>query len=146
MSGLSSGDHVSASALTLRLVALRLENHGAPHTAGSGASVSVGVAHFDGRGNVTRSVRVNSGAPDGERVLIDITSVGTYEVNEDGTGVIEFTNTLPSGNTADVTFDFVIIRSMSQRVRGSLVGAELSAIQREPGVTASPVKDTFYRR
>ncbi len=115
-------------------------------SAGSGVSVSVGVAEFDGRGNVTRFVRVNAGAADGGRVLLDITSVGSYSVNDSGTGVIEFTNTLPSGAIAVVTIDFVITRSARQTPRGSTVGDELFAIQREPGVTASPVTETFSRR
>lgn len=114
--------------------------------AGSGVSVSVGVAEFDGHGNVTRFVRVNAGAEDGGRILLDITSVGSYSVNADGTGVIEFTNTLPSGATANVTYDFVITRSVRQAVRDSMAGGELFAIQREPGVTASPVTETFSRR
>ena len=115
-------------------------------SAGSGVSVSVGVAEFDGRGNVTRFVRVNAGEEDGSRVLLDITSVGSYSVKEDGTGVIEFTNTLPSGAMASVTYDFVITRSARQTLRGSTAGDELFAIQREPGVTASPVTETFSRR
>ena len=115
-------------------------------SAGSGVSVSVGVAEFDGLGNVTRFVRVNAEAEDGSRVLLDITSVGSYSINEDGTGVIEFTNTLPSGAIATVTFDFVITRSAKQTPQGITAGDELFAIQREPGVTASPVTETFTRR
>ncbi len=114
-------------------------------SAGSGVSVSVGVAEFDGRGNVTRFVRINSKAGDGGRALLDITSVGSYSVTRDGTGVIKFTNTLPNRATATVTFDFVITRSGKQK-RGSTAGDELFAIQREPGITASPVTETFSRR
>ncbi len=115
-------------------------------SAGSGVSVSVGVAEFDGLGNVTRFVRVNAEAADGSRVLIDITSVGSYSLDEDGMGAIEFTNTLPSGATAAVTYDFVITRSARHAPQGTTAGDELYAIQREPGVTASPVTETFTRR
>ncbi len=114
-------------------------------SAGSGVSVSIGVAEFDGRGNVTRFVRINSEAADGTRQLIDITSVGSYSVTRDGTGVIMFINKLDGVVTSTVTFDFVITRSTREK-RGSPAGHEIFAIQREPGITASPVTETFSRR
>jgi hypothetical protein len=67
--------------------------------AGAAAAVSVGVAEFDGRSNVTRVVRINANAEDGGRVLIDVASTGSYSVEEDGTGVITFLNLRKASGT-----------------------------------------------
>ncbi|MCP4480327.1 MAG: hypothetical protein GY818_19770 [Planctomycetaceae bacterium] len=109
-------------------------------------SRSVGVADFDGRGGVTRTVRINANDGDGGRRLIDLTSVGTYSVNSDGTGEIYFLNMNSSGDTTAVTYDFVIRTTESGGGKSKLLASSLEAIQREPGVTASLVEESLTRR
>ena len=109
-------------------------------------SRSVGVIQFDGRGNLTRFVRINSSDGAGGRRLLDLSSVGTYTVDPDGFGVMNVTNTLPSGGTSAVTYDFVIKQTTRGRGDESLVAYEVSAVQREPGVTASLIEEIFTLR
>jgi hypothetical protein len=42
---------------------------------------------------------------------VKVSLEGTYSVNSDGTGTIQFTLTLPNGTTSDITEDFVITKS-----------------------------------
>ncbi len=114
--------------------------------AGSGVSVSVGTATFDGRGGVTRALRINAEDPAGGRRLIEVSAEGSYTVNADGTGTLTFSNEVPGGATSSVTFDFVITRSGNPSLGGSPAALELFGVQREPGVTASPVVQTYTRR
>ena len=109
-------------------------------------SRSVGVTEFDGRGGVTRTVRINTNDGTGGRILIDITAIGTYTVDRDGTCVLYLTNFLPSGNTSEVTYDMVIRKTSKGGGRGLLIADELESIQREAGVTASLVEESLTRR
>ncbi len=122
-------------------------SYGTVGRADGSKSVSVGVAEFDGEGGVTRFVRINASGPDGERVLIDLTSVGTYTVDPVGVGLIHFCNTVDHNNsTSEVTFDFVIRTTGQRRRRGSLPAETIFAVQQEPGATASLVEASFTRR
>lgn len=109
-------------------------------------SRSVGVANFDGRGGATRTVRINANDGNGGRRLIDLSSVGTYSVNSDGTGVINFLNMNPDGSTSAVTYDFVIRTTESGGGKSKLLASSLEAVQQEPGVTASLVEESLTRR
>lgn len=109
-------------------------------------SRSVGVTEFDGRGGVTRRVRINTNDGEGGRRIFDITALGTYVVESDGTCVMYLTNLLPSGNTAEVTYDMVIRTTSRGGGKGALVADELEAVQREAGVTASLVEESLTRR
>lgn len=110
------------------------------------ASRSVGVIQFDGRGNLSRFVRINSSDGTGGRRLLDLSSIGTYTVDPDGFGVMMMTNTLPGGGTSSVTYDFVIKQTTGSRSDGALVAYEVSAVQREAGLTASLIEETFTLR
>ena len=121
-------------------------SYGSVGRADGSKSVSVGVAEFDGQGGVTRFLRINASGEDGERQLIDLTSVGTYTVDPDGVGVIHFTNTFTDESTGDVTFDFVIQTSVKRSTRKRLVAEKIVATQREAGVTASLIEASFTRR
>ena len=121
-------------------------SYGSTGRADGSKSVSVGVAEFDGQGGVTRFVRINASGQNGERRLIDLTSVGTYTVEPDGLGVIYFSNTLANGSTSTVTFDFVIQTSGTRRRRGSLPAEKIFAMQREAGITASLIEESLTRR
>ena len=109
-------------------------------------SMSVGVAEFDGRGGVTRFVRINADDGHGGRRLIDLTSVGTYTVERDGLGVIEFTNTGLDGSTTDVSFDFVICTSNGRGERRGPLAQTFEAVQQQRGFTASLVEASFTRQ
>ena len=109
-------------------------------------SRSIGVTEFDGRGGVTRSVRINTNDGEGGRILIDITAIGTYTVDREGICVMYLTNFLPSGNTTEVEYDMVIRKTSKLGGRGLLVADELESIQREPGVTASLIEESLTRR
>lgn len=114
--------------------------------AGGFASRSIGVTTFDGRGGVERFVTINAGAEGGGRKLIYVVSTGTYSVGPDGIGSIEFLNTFSSGNTSTVNYDFVISKSSRGGRNGAVQANEVTGIQREPGVTASPVEEYWTRR
>jgi hypothetical protein len=114
--------------------------------AGGYLSRSVGVTTFNGRGGVERFVSINAADDDGGRKLIHVVSNGTYTVGDDGIGEIEFTNVFSSGNTSVVHYDFVISKSSRGGRGGSIQANEITGIQREPGVTASPVGEYWTRR
>ena len=73
-------------------------------------------------------------------------STGTYTVGPEGMGSIEFLNTFSSGSTSTVNFDFVISKSSRGGRNGAVQADEITGIQREPGVTASPVEEYWTRR
>jgi len=60
---------------------------------------------------------------------------GTYSVNSDGTGTIQFVVTLPNGTTSDVTQDFVITKSESRN--GTLIATSIFEAQEQPSVVIS---------
>jgi len=110
------------------------------------SSGRAGGTTFNGRGGVERFVSINAAADDGGRKLIYVVSTGTYTVGDDGIGEIEFTNAFSSGNTSVVHYDFVISKSSRGGRGGSIQANEITGIQREPGVTASPVEEYWTRR
>ncbi len=114
--------------------------------AGGFASRSIGVTTFDGKGGVERFVSINAEAEGGGRKLIYVVSTGTYTVGPEGIGSIEFLNTFSSGSTSTVNFDFVISKSSRGGRYGAAQANEITGIQREPGVTASPVEEYWTRR
>lgn len=111
------------------------------------ASRSVGVTYFDGKGNMMRTVRINANDGEGGRRLIDLSSVGTYSINRDGTGVMYLTNTNSSGAVSEVTLDFVVRESTRENTREKDDDAPhalvIAGIQREPGMTASLIEESF---
>lgn len=114
--------------------------------AGGYQSRSIGVTTFDGRGGVERFVTINSEAEGGGRRLIYVVSEGSYTVGPEGIGSIEFLNTFSSGSTSTVNYDFVISKSSRGGRSGAIQANEINGIQREPGVTASPVEEYWTRR
>ena len=76
-----------------------------------GANIAAGmqVEQLDGKGNVTRSGPINQptvGSATGERTISRVTSVGTYTVNCDGTGVLTRVVTQTNGTSALTVDDF----------------------------------------
>jgi hypothetical protein len=123
-----------------------LGSYGTAGRADGSQSRSVGVADFDGRGGVSRTVRVNASNGNGGRKLIDLTSIGTYSVNSDGTGVICFLNLSSDGVETPVKFDFVIRTTELGRGKGTLLANSLEAVQQEAGSTGSMIEESFTRR
>ena len=115
---------------------------------GGSLSRSVGVITFNGRGNVTRYVKINSSDGMGGRKFLELTSVGTYTIEPDGLGVIHVTNFYdnPAIEPRDVTYDFVVRKSSKSRGKKGLLADEIDAIQQEAGVTAELVEESFSRR
>ena len=107
---------------------------------GDGAtSRSVGTVTYDGEGNVTRSLIVNAPDGNGGRRLLVFESVGTYEINPDGTGTVSVTNQISNGTSNEVTFDIVIQESQPNGKGGQRRATKLSGVQREAGTTVGLV-------
>ena len=107
---------------------------------GDGAtSRSVGTVTYDGEGNVTRSLIVNAPDGNGGRRLLVFESVGTYEINPDGTGTVSVTNQISNGTSNEVTFDIVIQESVANGKGGQRRATKLYGVQREGGTTVSLV-------
>jgi hypothetical protein len=105
-------------------------------------SAGLGIVHYDGNGNTTRRITVNAPAEGGGRRILVFESAGVYTVNPDGTGTVTYTNAISDGETTTNTFDFVITGVTTTWIpgRGNFrVATELSAAQREAGVTVSLV-------
>lgn len=98
-------------------------------------AANLGVVAFDGLGTAEGSILVNQPGVNGSREIVNVTVEGTYSVNANGTGTIQFVVTFPDGRTADVTEDFVITRS--ERRGRSLLATSIFEAQRQPSVVIS---------
>jgi hypothetical protein len=99
-------------------------------TYGSNVARLLGTFHADGRGNLSGSATVNLPGAGSARVVVGISYKGTYTVNDDGTGVIYFTVTLPGGATTPVTLDLATTKAEFEG--GVKVATEIATSQREP--------------
>jgi hypothetical protein len=86
-------------------------DYAAVATYGANVARALGTQTMDGHGNLKGSAIVNQPGSNGARVIVSISFTGTYRVNSDGTGTISLTITLPNGNTANATEDFVITKA-----------------------------------
>ena len=98
-------------------------------------AANLGVVVFDGQGSAKGSATVNQPGPGGSRTIVKVGLDGTYSVNSDGTGTIQFTLTLPNGTTSDITEDFVITKSEKQN--GTLIATSIFEAQEQPSVVIS---------
>lgn len=98
-------------------------------------AANFGVVTFDGMGSAKGAVTVNQPGPAGSRTIVKVTLSGTYTVQSDGTGTIQFTVSLPSGTTSDVTEDFVITRAKNRN--GTLLATSIFEAQEQPSVIIS---------
>lgn len=115
-------------------------SYGSRETGDGHVSAGLGIVTYDGEGNSTRKFTVN--APDGAggRQILVFTAVGTYNVNDDGTGVATYDTTLPDGSVATRTFDLVITSTDAWPPgKPSRIAAQVSTAQREAGVTVKLV-------
>lgn len=114
--------------------------YGSRETGDGHISAGLGIVTYDGAGNSTRKFTVN--APDGAggRQILIFTAVGTYTLNEDGTGVATYNTTLPGGSMSTRTFDLVITGSETWPPgKPSRIATQVSTAQREAGVTVKLV-------
>ncbi len=100
-----------------------------------GANVAAGLQTetLDGKGNVARVGPINQpvpGSSTGERTVAPVTSVGTYTVNCDGTGVVTRVVTQTNGTSAK-TVDDIIITDASF-INGVWVALAIFDMQRTP--------------
>jgi len=79
---------------------------------GANLALGIGTEHFDGNGKLRGTLLLNRPTATGTRDLLPLTSTGTYTVNEDGTGTIVLTVTLPDGTIKTATEDFVITNTL----------------------------------
>jgi hypothetical protein len=114
---------------------------------GDHAAASIGITHFDGRGNLQRTLILN--APDSAsaqtRKIVPITSTGTYEITASGIGTAQLTNTLPDGSTFSVHLDFVVRQAEANETGGKLQALEIYSMEREPGIAAQLVTFSLHR-
>ena len=98
-------------------------------------AANLGVISFDGNGGAKGSVLVNQPGPNGSRTIVKVTITGTYSVQSDGTGTVQFTVIFADGHTSDVTEDFVITKA---KVRGrTLLATSIFEAQEQPSVVIS---------
>jgi hypothetical protein len=100
-----------------------------------GANVAAGqqIEQLDGKGNVTRTGPINqpvTGSTTGERSVSPVTSVGTYTVNCDGTGVVTRVVTQANGASANTVDDIMI--TTAEKNNGVWIATTISDMQRTP--------------
>jgi hypothetical protein len=100
-----------------------------------GANVAAGqqIEQLDGKGNVTRTGPINQpvpGSTTGERSVSPVTSVGTYTVNCDGTGVVTRVVTQANGASANTVDDIMI--TTAEKNNGVWIATMISDMQRTP--------------
>ena len=109
---------------------------------------SFGPMLFDGRGGVTLQDKVNLPCSTSDvgcsRSLTELTGVGTYTVNSDGTGVATITFTESNGtiHPPDV-FDFMI--SETTRKGDTLLATQVFSADRSGGLAGQLVAPTWTR-
>jgi hypothetical protein len=109
-------------------------------------SGTLGVATFDGSGNVSSLLTVNLRATRAARQVIrGIIGVGTYSVNADGTGAFTLTSTHPDGSSlGEGNFDLLVMQA--QVVDSLEVAREFFAIQREPGALSKALVALTFKK
>lgn len=102
-----------------------------------GANIAAGfqIEKLDGKGNVTRTGPINQpvvGSETGQRSIAPTTSVGTYTVNCDGTGVITRVVTQTSGTSTPTVDDFMITAAERRPGYGVMMATKIHDMQRTP--------------
>lgn len=114
-------------------------------TYAGGIAGLIGVSTTDKNGNVEGSAVVNIPGTSNTRQVIPISWTGVQTINEDGSGTISLTVTLPNA-IQTVTQDFVIAKAV--KVDGVKKAIELRTMQREPSglVAGEFISDVLTRR
>ena len=115
----------------------------------NGGVASFGPMIFDGKGGLTLKDKVNlpcaSPGIGCVRSIADLTGVGTYTVNPDGTGVATITFTESDGTVRkpDDVFDFMI--SETTKKGRTLLATQVFAADRAGGLAGQLVAPTWTR-
>ena len=111
---------------------------------------SFGLIHFDGKGGLTASIKVNRPLPTGSRTTTTLAETGTYTVTSDGQGVatIQF-QSVPE----PAVYDFLITQTAppgppqgkKDKPRRPLA-IEVFSVSRSGGLNGQVVAPTWTRR
>jgi hypothetical protein len=108
---------------------------------------SFGPMHFDGRGHVNLAIIANlpcaKPGPSCKRTIADVTGIGTYTVNSDGTGIATFKLKLGGKNLGTEVYDFVITGTTTQGTK--LLATQLFAADETGGLAGQLVAPTWSR-
>lgn len=102
---------------------------------GADVGLAMQAETLDGKGNLSRVGPFNqpvAGSTTGQRTVPQVTSVGTYTVNCDGSGTITRMVTRPDGSKAPAYDDFLITGSVVRD--GKLLATTLVDVQQVPSV------------
>jgi hypothetical protein len=106
---------------------------------------SFGPMSFNGRGRVTLAITVNlpcaKPGPSCKRTIADVTGVGTYTVNSDGTGVATFALRQGGKPIGTEKYDFAITGTTT--VGTKLLATQLFAADRSGGLAGQLVAPTW---
>jgi hypothetical protein len=102
-----------------------------------GANIAAGfqIEKLDGKGNVTRTGPINqpvAGSQTGQRTIAPTSSVGTYVVNCDGTGVITRIVTQTNGTSTPTVDDIMITEAEKRSGYGVMIATKIADMQRTP--------------
>ena len=109
---------------------------------------SFGLIHFDGKGKLSATIKVNRPVATGARTITSLSESGSYVVNPDGQGVatIHF-----QGVPEPTIYDFLITqtappdRTRAQKPRRALA-TEVFSVNRSGGLNGQVVAPTWTRR
>jgi hypothetical protein len=106
---------------------------------------SFGPMSFDGRGQVTLALTANlpcaKPSPSCKRTIADITGVGTYTVNSDGTGVAKFALKESGKPIGTEQYDFVITGTIT--VGTKILATRIFAADQSGGLAGQLVAPTW---
>ena len=110
---------------------------------------SFGLIHFDGKGNLTASIKVNRPLPTGGRATTTLSETGTYTMGRDGQGVatIQF-----PGVPEPAIYDFLVTQTAPQPSTGRkgaphrALATEVFSVNRSGGLNGQVVAPTWTRR
>ncbi len=112
-------------------------------TYGANIARALGTESFDGRGNLVGKAIANQPGPNSTRSITQIALDGTYIVNQDGTGKMMLTVSLPGGAKANVTEDFVITKiKVIDRVQ---IATEIEDAQETPSAVIDDTSLVIHR-
>jgi hypothetical protein len=107
---------------------------------------SFGLIHFDGKGKLTASIKVNRPIAAGGRTMTTLSESGTYTVTPDGHGVatIHF-----QGVPEPAVYDFLITQTAPPQLKGkphAPLATEVFSVNRSGGLNGQVVAPTWTRR
>jgi hypothetical protein len=119
-------------------------DYSAVATYGPNIARALGFEVMDGHGNIRGAATVNQpGSDNSTRSISRIGISGTYTVEEDGSGKMDLTITLPGGGSASVSEDFVITKTKT--INGALIATEIEDMQEVPSAVIDDSSLVIHR-